>query len=307
MLSPEEINKFAEANGIHAIGWFSASDFHSYLRTIEDRQQYHKFEYRPLEKFRKAGHVPRGIKTIVVLAMDYFYEANRRSRGGRLSNYSRGCYSTLYPKTDAVVAFLRRKGSRCERLDLPYRAAACRAGLGFIGKNTLFYAYGLGSYVGLAVVGTDVEIGRSQSGEERITDGCCQNCNRCVEACPVSAISAEGYRIDPLRCLSFVNRHPDEPMRVLPANPRSLHGWLHGCETCQDVCPENGNLEHKPEARLYPELDLSGMVLPNKAFISREFLEARLNSIRSTGYREYVAKLLGLPDEQGAARYTCRD
>ncbi|MFC2021333.1 4Fe-4S double cluster binding domain-containing protein [Chloroflexota bacterium] len=69
----------------------------------------------------------------------------------------------------------------------------------------------------------------------------CANFNKCIDACPTKAISSEGYRINPFRCLSFINRHADEPCREMPEDALELDRWLYGCEVCQDICPLNAN------------------------------------------------------------------
>lgn len=138
MLTAEEIKDFAKNNGIHTVGWFAATDFNQYDVTIRERSDCHEIAYRPLAVFLKAGHVPEGIQTVIVLVMDYFVELRDRSDGYKLSNYARACWSTVGPKTKVMVDFLKAKGYRAENVDVPQRAAACRASLGFIGRNAMF-------------------------------------------------------------------------------------------------------------------------------------------------------------------------
>lgn len=295
MLKPDEIRAFASSSGIHAVGWFAASEFPLYLDVIRQTSEYHGMVYRPLEAFLRAGRVAEGIRSVIVLVMDYFVDSSDAPAGLRLSNYSRACWSTVNPKIAATAAFLRAKGFRAENLDLPHRAAACRAGLGFIGKNALFYAHGLGSYVGIASIGTDAGIEGAGAGQERVSDPACSGCSRCVAACPVSAIPAEGYRIDPLRCLSFANRHPDEPLRVLPRSGARLQRWLHGCETCQNVCPLNRPIPHRGDAVVNPDLEIEGMVAPNVATLLPRDVESKIGSVTSAGYRAYLRTLLARP------------
>ncbi len=292
MLFPKDIEAFAKENKIDGIGWFAASDFCDYITTIKETIEYHQIDYRPLDTFLKAGQVSQSIKTIFVIVMDYFIEANDDLHRYKLSNYSRACWQTIGPKSNAISNFLREKGYRAENIDIPHRAAACKAGLGFIGKNTLFYANGVGSYVGIVSVGTDAEVNPSEIETDKINNTYCQNCNRCVEACPVSAISAEGYRINPLRCISFLNRHPDESLQIMPTNADSLQGWLYGCEICQDVCPINKSVVHKNNPVLTSELQLEGMVIPNTSTVDILTIKKAMASIISKGYRNYVTKLL---------------
>lgn len=293
MVTTEEIRNFAQANGIHAVGWFAAADFSQYLTTISERIDYHNIVYRPLSAFLKAGCAPEGIRTVIVLVMDYFVESNDRTDGYRLSNYARACWSTMGPKTQIMADFLKAKGYVAECVDVPQRAAACRAGLGFIGRNAMFYAHGLGSYVGIASIGTDALLEEVAPVQERVTHPQCEKCDRCISACPTGAIPPKGYQIEPFRCLSFINRHPDEPLCIMPQKREQLDGWVCGCETCQDVCPLNKKANHRHEAIVLSETRISEMTLPNTATVSKENIKSGLNLITSPGYQKYIKKLLG--------------
>lgn len=74
----------------------------------------------------------------------------------------------------------------------------------------------------------------------------CGNCKRCMDACPNQAIISPGI-IDARKCISYLSiEHKGE----LPdENENSLHGWVFGCDICQDVCPWNRfSLPHKEVA-----------------------------------------------------------
>ena len=307
MLMAAELQAFARDHGIHAVGWFPASDFDLYLATLRSRPEYRQIAYRPWTVFEKAGHIPMDTRTVIVLVMDYFVEPNEPTDGFRLSNYVRACWNTISPGTAALAQFLQAHGCRADNLDVPQRAAACRAGLGHIGRNAMFYAHGIGSYVGIASLGTDAVLEGPAPAPERVSHPRCETCGRCVAACPVGAIPPAGYAIDPLRCLSMLNRHPDEPRRILPQRPEQLGGWVCGCETCQDVCPLNAETHHARQAVVAPEVRIEGLTLPNTAVVARETLEAGLASIRSSGYAQHVRFLLsqsGKPsDAAGNARH----
>jgi hypothetical protein len=149
MLTAAQIRTFARNNGIHAIGWFQAAEFSEYVAVIRARSDYHSIAYRPLSAFLKAGQIPEGIRTGMVLVMDSFVESRDRPDGYRLSNYTRACWSTVGPKAKVMADFLKAQGYRAEGLDVPHRSAACCAGLGFIGRNAMFYAWGSGRMLGL--------------------------------------------------------------------------------------------------------------------------------------------------------------
>jgi len=114
----------------------------------------------------------------------------------------------------------------------PAKAAAVRAGLGWIGKNDLFYTKPFGTRVVIILMLTDIapdEPSRIQ--EEGAT--ACLKCGKCVRACPSGALDENGMS------------HPERCMRnfmmegvAVPAHLREKMGMrLIGCDVCQRVCP----------------------------------------------------------------------
>ena len=63
--------------------------------------------------------------------------------------------------------------------------AAEIAGLGVIGKNYLLTNPQYGNLLWLSAVLTDAEL----APDERVQSAMCENCNKCVEACPVGALN----------------------------------------------------------------------------------------------------------------------
>ena len=287
--------KFAKENGLK-LGWTPRCEFAEYLKEIGSRPEYHIFNYRSYESFRAAATPPPFVKTLLVLAVDYFLKPEAESSSGdlRVSSYSRACWHNVGIATEKLLDHLKEHGLRAEVIDVPARAAAVKAGLGFIGRNTLFYAHGAGSYVGISAIGTDLKLGSPDRARgERIASPACLKCENCVRSCPAGAIHADGYRIDPLKCVSFLNRHPEEPHKVAPISREALGGWLHGCEACQNCCPINKAAKHEGTPELKPEMELYGLRLPNKEHVSASALAGRLSEIKSPDFLLYVKALLG--------------
>lgn len=127
------------------------------------------------------------------------------------------------------------------------RAWAEAAGLGFIGKSTMFIHRDMGTWTFLAGLITDLDLG--QAARPPMTDFC-GTCTRCVDACPTNAF-VEPWRLDANRCLSTwtVEKPTDERA---DAPQFSGHGWAVGCDVCQEVCPWNRFEKISSEHRFAP-------------------------------------------------------
>lgn len=156
---------------------------------------------------------------------------------GRIASYALGrdYHDVLLERMQPLLVMLRERGHVAKTyvdhgwmLD---RAAAARAGLGWLGKNTNLLVPGAGSYVLLAEIVTSAELE-----QDRPLKKTCGSCDACIRVCPTGALTAPGV-LDNRRCISFwtIEHHG-----VIPLDIRPLIGdWIFGCDLCQEICPVN--------------------------------------------------------------------
>lgn len=113
---------------------------------------------------------------------------------------------------------------------------ARRAGLGWIGCNTLLVNPTLGSYCN---IGELVTPSPADQYDTPIDDGC-GDCHACVDACPNQALTHTADTHVPLlnanRCASY--HTVENRAETLPPDIH-LSGYAFGCDICQLVCPYN--------------------------------------------------------------------
>lgn len=200
---------------------------------------------------------------------------------------------------DLLRGILEPAGYSVNRMALPAKLLAVRVGLAEYGRNGLAYVEGLGSFARLDVYATDAGLlaGEASVGHdapERIPVPPrmrkCLSCAWCFHACPTGCIGSTGDRIDPLRCLTYMNEHEGEWPSWL--EPRA-HNCLVGCMVCQSGCRVNEGLT--PPAILIAtfdkeETDVILQDLPEDEL--PKGLREKLGSIDLAGYSTVLGRNL---------------
>ena len=166
------------------------------------------------------------------------------------------------------------------------KALARKAGLGWVGKNTLILNRKAGSWFFLGELLVDLPLPIDQPNDRDH----CGKCTACLQVCPTQAFVGDRV-LDARRCISYLTI---ELKGAIPEDLRPLIGnRVFGCDDCQLVCPWNRFAKPTQEDDFQPRhrLDNSSLV---ELFMwtEDEFLARTLGSpIRRTGYERWLRNL----------------
>ncbi len=171
------------------------------------------------------------------------------------------------------------------------RDHAQRAGLGWIGKNTMLINPRIGSYLFLGVILTDADL----DFDEAFLPDHCGTCERCITACPTGAIRGS-RELDSRLCISYLTIEQRGP---IPRELRPLIGnRVFGCDICQEVCPWNRDAPRTRERRFQPRESTTGpglielLDLTDDRFKER-FADTPIARAKRRGFLRNVAVALG--------------
>jgi epoxyqueuosine reductase len=244
-----------------------ASHLHEWLRSGMAGSM--TYLHRQAARRANPAEIVPGATRALVLSRNYYRpDPPPSDRGGLVAKYARGAdyHDVLAGPLEALATFIRELGppgtvarSFVDAGPVPERELAQRAGLGWIGKNTMLIDPARGSFFFLASVLTSLDLAVDPPFEADR----CGTCRRCLDACPTGALPGERI-LDARRCISYLTiEHRGE----IPPDLAPLMGTrVFGCDICQDVCPWNVSFasdatatEWNPEMTLLDLDELEGM------------------------------------------------
>ena len=254
-----KIRQAASDAGLDAVGVTDVAPFGDERRAIIERKAagLHAgmwFTYGRPERSTTPAAILAGARSIVTCARAYSPPAehiggsdpvHRANRAAVAAYVASDAYGELREGLEAVSEVLRCGGFEARVVyddnRLVDRAAAARAGLGWLGRNTMLLSRELGSWT---VLGSVVTTAALPVATEVQLDGC-GTCRRCQSACPTGALDESGV-LDANRCLAWLVQAPG----AFPPEYRiALGDRIYGCDDCQVVCPYNDPVSAPPRSR----------------------------------------------------------
>ncbi len=161
-----------------------------------------------------------------------------------------------------------------------------KAGLGWIGKNTLLLNARAGSWFFLGELFTSLPLPVDTSPAENS----CGKCRACLKVCPTNAFP-EPYVLDARKCISYLTI---ENKDSIPLEFRAAIGnRVFGCDDCQTICPWNRYARPSTEPDFRPRHQLDDSQLTDLfLWTEQEFLDNTAGSpIRRIGYLRWLRNL----------------
>ncbi len=249
---------------------------------------------RQLPKRRNPSQIVPGATHVIVLTWGYYAGDPPRPDGtGQVARYARGrdYHEALKDPLESLAAYVRSLGddqtitkAYVDTGPVPERELAQRAGLGWIGKNTMLIDPARGSFFFVASVFTDLEL----RADPPFDLDRCGTCTRCLDACPTQAFP-EPRVLYSRRCISYLTIEHRGPIEK--EQQRLVHDWVFGCDICQDVCPWNTKFARETDdgtLGLTDELaflDLAGLDALDRATFEHQYGWTPLERARLEGLR----------------------
>lgn len=219
-----------DANNQERLANWIALGFNASMRWMESPKRY-------LPKL-----VMPEVQSVICVALNYYtpHQHIQEDEYGKISRYAwgRDYHKIMHKSLKALTNWLENlepgiKGRYyADTGPIQDKVWAQKAGIGWIAKNSNLITRKYGSWVFLGEVLTNLALAADKPHTQH-----CGSCTRCLQACPTNAIT-QPFIVDANRCIAYhtiENQDEHLPETITP----HLHGWVAGCDICQDVCPWN--------------------------------------------------------------------
>ncbi len=187
---------------------------------------------------RAKSLLPQSPKSVIVACFPYLLD-NSEYENSNISKYAvvADYHDIALKRLETAICGLKTLfpanefAAFADNSPIPEVRAACLAGLGVRGMNSLLITQKYGSFVFIGEIVTDLKLDFADAEESF-----CIKCGKCLSACPSASISKQGF--DKSRCLSEITQKKGV---LSPEEERLMKecGCVWGCDICQNICPMN--------------------------------------------------------------------
>lgn len=245
MITSRQIKDYASSLGFDACGIckarFVGEEESRHVQRWIDNAYHADMEYmaRNTDKRCDPTLLVENARSVVCVAMNYYPDKKQPEINPQFAYYAYGkdYHGVVKDKLQQLFSYIKElcpeTGGRCfvDTAPVLERYWAAKAGLGFIGKNSLLIIPKKGSYFFLGELIIDIELEYDSP-----LSLSCGSCTRCMDACPTRAIVSP-KEVDSSKCISYQTienkREIDEAVKP------NLNNCIYGCDICQQVCPWN--------------------------------------------------------------------
>jgi len=212
-------------------------------RIISARMDYLPGDTQPLKILKQ-----REIAYISRYALGRDYHKVMRKRLARLASRINEYLGENQYGTDRESQALHPRRAFVDSAPVLEKALAEKAGLGWIGKNTLLLNREAGSWFFLGEIFLDLPLPIDEP-TNTPGDHSCGACRACLSICPTGALVAPG-QLDARRCISYLTI--ENPGGIPIQFRRAIGNRIFGCDDCQLLCPWNRYARASCEADFTP-------------------------------------------------------
>lgn len=241
------------------------------------------------------------------LALQYFYQNDKKWNGLKLGSYTFGFHGEDYhyllkERLIEIGEFLKSQHPSLEyKLTLDThpvleRDLAYRAGLGWFGKNSMMINRHHGSFF---IIGSLLLNQKIVNEYEKMESDHCGQCTACIDACPTQAIDPESRTIIAEDCISTFTIEQFK-LDSVPSEKMTLKsGHIFGCDICQDVCPWNKRVDRQNENHSMQMNEKQEMIAD---FFLRQDKRELAGVLESMSEGEFKRKFAGTSFERSGRR-----
>jgi epoxyqueuosine reductase len=303
------IREMAAALGVDAVGFARAVRLDGDALRLQDwlNSGYHAdmaWMEGHFEKRVDPALLVEGTKSVVVALFSYKPAEVQSSNLPQIAKYAYGTdyHIVVKDRLWELLKAIQKKYPEVEgrpfvdSAPVMERAWAVRAGLGWIGKNSLLLNKDLGSFFFIGTLMLNVELDYATP-----LKSSCGGCTRCIEACPTRAIVWPKV-VDARKCISY---HTIENRGIIPDSIKPLIGnRVFGCDTCQDVCPWNVRVAPHNHQELAPRQAILSSSLEDWTTLNEDrFAEIfRKSAVKRTKYSGFTRNMQIVVENQASSR-----